>query len=107
LGFNCAVPTMEEFWHSAADASQNVIVPAVMGAPPPATEAVKVTAAGDETVDEESTSVVVLETAAACAEYGSATASRADRSKLKPRCCRQAERARNFHIQDSSVRTYG
>ena len=103
---NCAVPTMDEFWHSFAAASQNVIVPVVTGAPPPTTEAVKVTAAGDATVDEESTSVVVVETAAACAAYGSAIVSRTDRTSLKARRWLQAEGARKFHIQDSSVRTY-
>jgi hypothetical protein len=106
--FNCAVPTMDEFWHSPGnDVSQKVIVPVVTGAPPLTTEAVKVTAPGDATVDEESTSVVVVETAAACAAYGSATANRADRNSLKPGCWLQAEGARKFHIQDSSVRTYG
>jgi hypothetical protein len=92
--FNCAVPTMDEFWHSAADPSQNVTVP-VMGPPLPTTEAVKVTAAGDATVVEESASVVVVGTAAACAAYGRAAVRRADRSspKLKRRRL-QAERAR-------------
>jgi hypothetical protein len=80
--FICAVPTMEEFWHSVADASQKMTVPVVMGALPPNTEAVNVTGAGDATVGDESTSVVVVGTAAACAAYGRAAASRAEKSSL-------------------------
>jgi hypothetical protein len=54
---------MYEFWHSAPDVvSQKITVPAVMGAPSPVTEAVKVTAAGDAAVGDESTRVVVVGT---------------------------------------------
>ena len=66
--FSCAVPTIPEFWHSDADASQKVTAPVVMEAPPPLTEAVNVTAAGAATVPDDRTNVVVVvETAAACA----------------------------------------
>src|SRR6202012_3625446 len=63
----CAVPTMDVFWHSAAEASQNVTTPALTAEPPAVTAAVNVTVAGDATVLEESVRVVVVDTPAACA----------------------------------------
>jgi hypothetical protein len=92
--FSCAVPTIDEFWHSIADASQKVTAPVVIEAPPPLTEAVNVTAAGAATVADDKTNVVVVGTAAAaCATCESATASMAGKNNLKPRrCLREEER---------------
>jgi hypothetical protein len=92
--FNCAVPTMAEFWHSVTDVSQNVMVPVVTGVAPLTTEAVNVTAAGDATVADESTSVVVVGAAAACAAYGRTVVRRAGRNSLRLRRRLKAERAR-------------
>src|SRR5580698_1940372 len=82
---NWALPTMAASSHRGAEASQKVTVPAVTGAPPAATEAERVTAAGEATDDDESASVVTVGTAAACAACGTvvASASKADRSSLK------------------------
>jgi hypothetical protein len=108
---NCALPTMAESSQRAAEASQKVTDPSATGGPPATTttEAVKVTAVGEATEGEESTSVVAVGTAAAWAALGKVTAIRADRSSVvfRPRRGRtQAERCRKFHIQESSVRTY-
>jgi hypothetical protein len=106
---NWAVPTTAESSQRGAEASQKVTDPMATGAPPATTEAVKVTAVGEATDEEESTSVVADGIAAAWAALGKVTAIRADRSSFvfRPRRGRtQAERWRKFHIQESSVRTY-
>src|ERR1700761_2644853 len=61
------VPTIDVFWHSAAEASQNVTEPAVTAEPAAVTVAVSVTGAGDATVLEESVSVVTVAAPAASA----------------------------------------
>ena len=93
--FNCAVPTMATSSHRGADASQNLTVPAVTGAPPAVTEAARVTAVGETTDGEESTSVVTVETAAACAVGGTVVAntSRADKSSLEFRLIQESSEA--------------
>lgn len=102
---------MAESSQRGAEASQKFTEPFVTGAPPVTTTtvAVKVTAAGEATVGDESASVVAVGTAAAWAALGKVTAIRADRNSLvfRPRRgCTLAERCGKFHIQGSSVRTY-
>jgi hypothetical protein len=85
--------------HLSADASQKVIVPAVTGAPAATTDAVRVTAAGHTTDDDEIVSVVVdsvVDMAAACAAIGRAMA-----------IASKAGSSLEFWlIQESSDRTY-
>jgi hypothetical protein len=106
--FNCAFPTTAASSQRGAEASQKVTDPLATGAPPATTEAVNVTAVGEATEGEESTSVVVVGTAAAWAALGKLTAIRADRNSVEFR--RRggrtlAEKCHKFHIQGSSVRT--
>jgi hypothetical protein len=81
--------------HRGADASQKVTVPAATGAPPAVTEAERVTAVGETTEGEERTSVVTVETAPACAAWGTvvANASKAGRSSLEFRLIRKSSEA--------------
>src|SRR3984885_864645 len=108
---NTALPTMAASSQRGAEASQKFTEPFATGVPPATmtTEAVKVTAVGEATDGEETTSVVAVGTAAAWAALGKVTAIRADRSSVvfRPRRGRtQAGRCCKFHIQGSSVRTY-
>src|ERR1700751_885916 len=106
---NCAVPPTAESSQRGAESSQTLTDPVATGAPPATTEAVKVTAAGEATDEEERTSVVADGNAAAWAALGSITVIRADRTsfEFRPRRWRTlAERWCKFHIQESSVRTY-
>jgi hypothetical protein len=68
-----------------AAASQKVTEPVVTGAPPATTDAVRVTAAGEATDVEESARVVTVDTAPACAAFGTVVtiATKADRSSLE------------------------
>jgi hypothetical protein len=62
---NCAFPKIAASSHRRADALQKVTVP-VDGTGLPVTEAVRVTSVGDATNGEESVSVVVVGSGAAC-----------------------------------------
>ena len=83
-GVNCALPIIAASSHKAAEASQKVMDPVVNGEPPPVTEAVNVTAAGEATIDcGESVRVVTVDTAASpVAGNTKATVSRAARARL-------------------------
>jgi hypothetical protein len=97
---NCAFPKMAVSSHKAAAALQKVTVP-TDGAGLPVTEAVNVTSAGDATVDEESVSVVVVGSGAACKVVAKVQASvtRAGANERRENAVRlQAEKV-TFHIQ--------
>jgi hypothetical protein len=96
---NCAFPKMAVSSQKAAAALQKVTVP-TDGAGLPVTDAVSVTSAGDATVDDESVSVVVVGSGAACDVVANvqASVSRAGTIKRRENVIRLQAEKDTFHI---------